>query len=109
MVKTIKFILCVVALFFAFFSGVKYSEEVKNMSGWIFEAKEKEVDFQEIQENIRKSETQDSLEEKEDLSAQSPSIDPDALEETEVPATEEVKPAANPVTNPPAAVPAQGK
>lgn len=76
MVKTLKFIFYIVLLFFAFFSGVKYSEQVRGLSDWLFEAKEQEVDFEEIKNNIRKDELQDSLQEKTDETFAEPTASP---------------------------------
>lgn len=51
MIKLLKLILGAVLLFLVFLLGVRYSEPTKNLSNWLFEAKEQEIEFEEIQEN----------------------------------------------------------
>ena len=52
MMKLLKIILCAIFLFLAFLLGVRYSEPTKNLSNWIFEAKEKEIEFEELKEDV---------------------------------------------------------
>ena len=51
MIVPIKLIFYFALLLFAFFSGVKYSDQVKSAVYWLFEEKEQEIDFPEIDEN----------------------------------------------------------
>lgn len=44
MVKIIELIIIFILIVFSFFAGVKYSDEVKQRSGWLFENRE-EVDL----------------------------------------------------------------
>lgn len=53
MLIPIKFIFYVGLLIFAFFSGVKYSEQARGTANWLFEAKEQEIDFKEIEKDLR--------------------------------------------------------
>ena len=40
MVKLFEGIIVIVVLIFAFFAGVKYSDDIKQQVGWLFETKE---------------------------------------------------------------------
>ena len=53
MIKLIKLIFCAILLFLSFLLGVRYSENTRNLSNWIFETKEKEINLDEIKEDIK--------------------------------------------------------
>lgn len=46
--KTVKLIIVLILLIFAFVAGVKYSNSVKSHAGWLFEAKEEEVELPDL-------------------------------------------------------------
>ncbi len=48
--KTIKLFAILILALFAFFSGVLYSDSIKEHAGWIFEKKEEEVELPDLSE-----------------------------------------------------------
>jgi len=48
MIKIIEAIVVLALLLFAFFIGVKYSDQVKERAGWLFETKEEEIELPNI-------------------------------------------------------------
>lgn len=48
MIKAIELIVVVTLMVFSFVIGVKYSDSVKSHAGWLFEAKEDEVDLPDL-------------------------------------------------------------
>lgn len=50
MIKFIELIIVLALLIFSFFTGVKYSDQVKERASWLFEAKEEEIELPEIKD-----------------------------------------------------------
>lgn len=48
MIKAIELIVVITLMVFSFVVGVKYSDSVKLRAGWLFEAKEEEVDLPDL-------------------------------------------------------------
>lgn len=48
MIKSIELIVVLTLMVFSFVVGVKYSDSVKSHAGWLFEAKEEEVDLPDL-------------------------------------------------------------
>lgn len=54
MIKLIKLIFYVILLFISFLFGVKYSQEVRVLSEWLFEIKGEEIKFDVIEKDVKK-------------------------------------------------------
>lgn len=50
MIKVIELIIVLALLIFSFFTGVKYSDQVKERASWLFETKEEEIELPEIKD-----------------------------------------------------------
>ena len=50
MIKFIELIIVLALLIFSFFTGVKYSDQVKERASWLFETKEEEIELPEIKD-----------------------------------------------------------
>jgi hypothetical protein len=48
MTKTVKLILALILLIFAFITGVRYSDAIKGHASWLFETKEEEVELPDL-------------------------------------------------------------
>jgi hypothetical protein len=52
MVKLVEIIIFLGLLMASFFAGVKYSDNVRDASEWLFEEKEKEIEIEDIEDDI---------------------------------------------------------
>lgn len=50
MIKVIELVIVLALLIFSFFTGVKYSDQVKERASWLFETKEEEIELPEIKD-----------------------------------------------------------
>jgi hypothetical protein len=48
MIKTAEIVVIILLIIFSFIFGVKYSDSVKKHAGWLFEAKEEEIELPDL-------------------------------------------------------------